>query len=489
MCGVFGIFGFDRHHITPDKLREIGQGILFRGPDNHGQFLDKRVAIGFQRLSIIDSDGGNQPIYNEDKTLVMFCNGEIYNYANLREKLILRGHNFRTASDSEVIVHLYEEYGLDCVEHLNGMFAFVIYDTEQNTLWLVRDRLGIKPLYYFVNNENFVFGSSIDSIIEFIGKQPVSRESIYSYLLTSYIPAPMTIYENIKKVMPGEHVLVSLGGVKLERYWIPDGDDEQTEDISEINSRLMTLVMDSVNLESNVNKDIGLSLSGGLDSSMIAVLAKKNKKIESLKTYTIDFYGKNGTDAVASQTVAQFVGTQHKTTRICVVEQLASLSQLIRMLDEPMADSALIPTYLVAKQAKADGLNVMLSGAGSDEIFAGYARHDIDAFLSPAWISTLPKCILLGFCKAIALFDRNKAFRISSPSNNFAMSISGVDVELLSEIIKDDKFIKKADRYFRRTFPANRKTSLHDLLLLDVLNYLPNNILPRFWITEWSSWH
>lgn len=369
MCGIFGSISIDGDIINDSLLQILSDSMIYRGPDDEGIINKGSWAIGMRRLSIIDISGGHQPISNNNKNIHLVANGEIYNYKELRKDLIKLGYEFKTKSDIEVILHLYIEYGLDAIHHLNGMFAFAIYDENEETLWLARDRLGIKPLYYGWKHDNLIFSSELTGLAKYLNAK-VLKESILDYLGYSYIPAPNTIFEGISKLNPGEEMIISNGSVKNNIYWKPNTTSSYKGNVNDAAIDLDKLLKESVELQLISDVPLGVFLSGGVDSSAIASYAAKINPNIPLETYTIDFNGKEGEDATFAEEVSKLLGTNHHSIKVDADQQFKSLDELIPMMDEPMSDSAIVPTYMLSKLAREHGIKVLLSGAGGDEILA-----------------------------------------------------------------------------------------------------------------------
>lgn len=377
MCGIYGILDASGRSLDRSVIERMGHAMRHRGPDDAGFFADSTMMFGMQRLAIIDVDGGSQPIMNEDESVAAVCNGEIYNFRELRQELREKGHTFRSGSDSEVIVHLYEEHGDKFVERLQGMFAVAVWDRRARRLLLARDRLGIKPLYICANNDRLVFASELKSILEVPGiEREVDRESLQEYLALGYVPAPRSIFRDIEKLPPGVILVAEDGSVSKKRYWRParhaSADNDQRgwkEDIAAaIESAVVKQMVSDVPL--------GAFLSGGIDSSAVVAYMAKNSD-QPVKTYSIGFdTGTGGSyynELPYARQVAKIFNTDHR--EIVVKPDVTSLlPDLLWHMDEPMADAAFITTYLVSKFARED-VTVILSGVGGDELFGGYRRY------------------------------------------------------------------------------------------------------------------
>ena len=369
MCGICG-FNWDDEKL----VRSMAAEMVHRGPDQRGFYTSEGVSLGHRRLSIIDlSEHGRQPMANEDGTVQLAFNGEIYNFQTLRDRLLKRGHRFVSNSDSEVIVHAYEEYGTDCLEELRGMFAFAIWDVSRKQLFVARDRIGIKPLYYYAHGGNFVFASEIKAIL----KAPaVSRElnhqALYDYIGFEFVPAPETMFRNINKLPAGHSITHRNGSTSVKSYWdlslTPGGAPLGAEEAVERERQLLDETVHS-HLVSDV--PLGVFLSGGLDSSAIVAMMRRHVP-GRLRTFTIGYKDKSFSELEYAQQVADHFGTDHE---VLMIDDLKAeyVEDALWHLDEPMTDLSTVPLYLVCKEAKKH-VTVCLSGEGGDESFAGYDR-------------------------------------------------------------------------------------------------------------------
>ncbi len=378
MCGIVGIVEANgRRRYGIDDVTRMADAIVHRGPDDHGLFEDQQVVLGMRRLSIIDLEGGHQPIHNEDRSVWVVNNGEIYNYQRLRQMLITRGHRFETNSDTEVLVHLYEEYGEDFLLHLEGMFAVALWDTRKQKLILARDRIGIKPVYYWAEGASIAFASEIKSIATLPGfSVNVDHGALAEYAGIGYAVAPRTIFEGVHKLPPASALVWEGNEYSVKRYWSPPVDTEEqcsyAEWVERVRAELERAVSD--HLVSDV--PVGAFLSGGIDSSAVVSLMGKSAGQE-LTTYSIGYRGgqvaEYYNELPYARTVAEQLGSEH--CEIEVQPDVASLlPRLIWHLEEPISDSAIMTTYLVSELA-AKSVKVILSGVGGDELFAGYNRY------------------------------------------------------------------------------------------------------------------
>ena len=373
MCGICGIVSFQNQEILNDELlRRMNQSLFHRGPDDQGFYRDNFAALAMRRLSIIDLDTGQQPISNEDGSIWVIFNGEIYNYREVRAQLEAKGHRFKTHSDTEVIVHAYEEYGTGCIQYFNGMFAIAIWERINRRLILVRDRMGIKPLFYWTEGKNLIFGSELKAVVAH-SKVPrrIDLNSLDNFLSLEYIPGPRTIFTDIHKLPPGHLLLFEESGHKLQKYWdIPYSPSEAGEE--ECAETLASLIEDSVRLRLVSDVPLGAFLSGGIDSSSIVAYMSRMSS-EPVQTFSIGFEDDSYNELQDAQVAANHFGTIHRTQ--VIGPDIAGLAEkLIFHLDEPLADFSIFPTFLVSQLASRS-VKVVLSGDGGDELFAGYDTY------------------------------------------------------------------------------------------------------------------
>ena len=374
MCGYIGFVGKnqkntgtqdEREHVLMDMLALIAH----RGPDSQDMYVNDDVALGFRRLSIIDLSTGNQPIYNEDKTKVLIFNGEIYNYQPLREELIKRGHTFYTHTDSEVLVHGYEEYGSDLLQKLRGMFSFVIWDTKNKKLFIARDHFGIKPLYYAKMGETFMFGSEIKGFLKHPDfKKELREEKLSEYLTFSCISGADTFFKNVFKLLPGHFLEYQNGELKITRYFTPQFAITHGKSIEDFSNEISKEFAGSVKAHEIADVEVGCFLSSGVDSSYVAREVSKTRK---LRTYTIGFEDKKYDESDDVITYAKEIGVENKRTLVSSEDYFGSVGNVQYHLDEPLANPSANLLYFVSKLASED-VKVVLSGEGADEMFGGY---------------------------------------------------------------------------------------------------------------------
>ena len=378
MCGICGVIHLDSKPVTERLLEAMNDTLAHRGPSGAGYFIEDHVGLAMRRLSIIDVAGSDQPLYNEDESIVLVFNGEIYNFQDLRDDLNQRGHRFRTAGDGETVAHLYEEYGADCFQHLRGMYAIALWDKREKRLLLARDRMGQKPLYYYKDDKILVFASEIKAILQHPDVPKVSAlntpESIAMLLNYGYVPAPQTAFQGISMLLPAHVLQLDADGCKHYPYWdLPDlaPSDEDANPEPYI-FQLQSLLEESVKLRLISDVPLGAFLSGGLDSSLIVALMRKHSN-SAVKTFSMGFEGDDSFDETPyAQQVAQHLETDH-TAFTVKPDAMGLLSDLVWHHDQPFADSSAIPTYLVSKLTR-EHVTVALTGDGGDELFAGYER-------------------------------------------------------------------------------------------------------------------
>lgn len=404
MCGIAGVID-PKIEEKGVVTREMVSRIFHRGPDEDGFFIDENVALGMRRLSIIDLSTGKQPIWSQDKKKLIFFNGEIYNYLELREELLAKGHIFDTQGDTEVILHMFEEYGEKMLPRLRGMFTFCIYNIETSTIFIARDFFGIKPLYYLMSNPTshtsseakqdrrvIAFSSEIKSFLSFPGfKALVNDSAVYNYLSFQYNPLDETFFKNVYKLPPAHYMRINVinGDVEIKKYW--SFEIEQNEELNEeeTSQKIYQTVRDSVAHHMIADVPVGSFLSGGVDSSIIATLMQEIRCDKKIKTFTVGF--DTLTEGLEASDTSDFLGTDHTEIKIGPDEYFNILPKAVWHFDEPVADPSAIGLYFVAREARKH-VTVVLSGEGADELFGGY-----NIYLEPfarRKISWIPNIIL-----------------------------------------------------------------------------------------------
>jgi asparagine synthase (glutamine-hydrolysing) len=495
MCGIAGFIDLwdeapirdhaDRAHL----LNNMCQVIRHRGPDDQGVLISEGIALGMRRLSIIDLAGGQQPISGEDGTATIVFNGEIYNFLELKQQLQDCGHIFKTNSDTEAIVHAYEEYGISCVDHLRGMFAFALWDNKKKSLFIARDRVGKKPLYYTVTaSGTLVFGSELKVLLEHPGvRREIDLEALDAYLTLGYVPDPLSIFRGIRKLPPASYLIFNNCEVKVSAYWDFQFAPDESKSEEYYIEGLQSLLDESVRLRLMSEVPLGAFLSGGIDSSTVVALMARHMD-QPVKTFSIGFHEDSYNELKYARLTAKKFGTDHHeffvTPQICdIVDELAW------HFDEPFADSSAIPTYMVSKLAR-EHVTVILSGDGGDELFAGYTRYVVDQGRNG--FSYVPRLLRKGVMQPISAhlphgtFGRNFIHNISlDPIDRYLDSVS-VFSRLNKESLYTADFRNRLQdgEWTTRCFhelagKANTGNSLDKLLYIDSKTYLPGDIMTK----------
>ena len=386
----------------------MGNHLIHRGPDDEGYFQHKNIAMGIRRLSIIDLHNGKQPIYSNDRNYVIVYNGEVYNYKELKIELEKKGYHFNTKTDTEVVVNLYQEKGADCLNDLNGMFAFAIYDINKDELFIARDRFGIKPLYYNFKDSTFIFASELKAILQYPNINPtISPNALDLYLTFEYVPAPWTIYEKIYKLEQG-HFLILREGELVNRKWynITYQPKFQSHDPKDYLDEMDDLINKAVQRRTISDVPLGTFLSGGIDSSMICYYLVKNSN-QKVHTFNIGFDEPSFDESSYARQVAEYLGTYHHEQVFTTKEMTDVIPQIFTNMDEPFADASLLPTYLLSKFTR-QNVTVSLSGDGGDEVFAGYPTYY--ARKLAGWIPQWSYPVLKYITNRLPVNDENISF-------------------------------------------------------------------------------
>ena len=514
MCGICGIVDFSGDSVQEDILRKMCQMMIHRGPDDEGVYINHQlqatshqskpsVGLGHRRLSIIDlSVSGHQPMCNEDGTIWIVLNGEIYNYIELVKDLREKGHKFKSNTDTEAIIHLYEEYGEECVKKLRGMFAFTIWDEKEEVLMLARDRPGKKPLLYYYKNGIFCFSSEFSSLLAsgLIDKE-IDPKAINYYLTFGYIPAPMTIYKNVYKLPPAHILIFKNGQVNIKRYWNLDYTKKIEISEEEAASEVLRLLKEAVKIRLQSDVPLGAFLSGGIDSSTIVALMSQLTG-ERVKTFSIGFDDKDYSELKYANKVADTFNTEHHEF-VVKPNVIEILPILIDHYGEPYADSSAIPTYYVSRQTK-QHVTVALNGDGGDEVFAGYERYQavllsemyqkIPAILRNSLFQTIGNLIPDSFGQK----DRLKSIKrfiegAHLPLSKRYLQWIGMFTEKARNDMYTDEFLRKVSdsdplRIISKTLNSSNGLSLLDrLLLTDTMTYLPDDLLVKVDITSMAN--
>jgi asparagine synthase (glutamine-hydrolysing) len=407
MCGITGVMRFGNgDHVESGVVRRMCDVMAHRGPDDEGIYTNGAVGLGMRRLSIIDLTTGHQPISNEDETVWIVFNGEIYNHAEVREKLLARGHQYKTHSDTETIVHLYEEYGRDCVKHLRGMFAFAIWDARNQKLFIARDRLGIKPLYYRLTPEALLFGSEIKVVLTYPGVRPeFYREGLPEYLAFGYLSGEKTLYRGIRKLMPGHTMEVGYDGkLRIDAYWdLANAEADSGHDESYYVRTYREMLEQAVSSHLMSDVPLGVFLSGGVDSSAVAALMTKIRR-SPIESFSVGYTEQAYSELPYARVVAQHLSSIHHEVLVSRQEFFDALPKLIWHEDEPIVWPSSVSLYFVARLAK-ERVKVVLTGEGSDETLGGYTRYAFtlkNASWDRVYRMIIPSAIRRGIRSSIA---------------------------------------------------------------------------------------
>lgn len=398
MCGFVGYINKEKD--KKDNIKKMADLIAHRGPDSEGYYTDENIALGFRRLSIIDLNNGSQPIYNEDKSKVIIFNGEIYNFEPLREDLIKKGHTFTTKTDTEVILHGYEEYGEEILDKLRGMFAFVIYDKNTKELFAARDFYGIKPFYYAKMGNTFIFGSEIKSfLIHPHFKKELNSKMLEYYLTFQYSPGNETFFKNVYKLMPGHYLKYKNGKLEVKKYYEIKFKEDKTKTYDEWKKGIKKRLADSIMAHKISDVEVGSFLSSGVDSSFIAASSDVDK------TFTVGFNNEKYSEISYAKDLSEKINTQNISKVITKEEYFKKLPNIIYYMDEPVADPSAIALYFVTELAS-ENVKVSLSGEGADEIFGGYNIYQEP--LTDAWYYKLPYPIRFVIGKVASIFPHKR---------------------------------------------------------------------------------
>lgn len=423
MCGIFGYYNRDGRSLDADVLTSMGEAIRHRGPDDRGVYATKGMAIGNQRLSIIDLKGGHQPFVSDDGQIIVVQNGEIFNHIELAQELARSGHTCRTHSDTEVLLRLYESEGMGFLHKLNGMFAFAIIDKREQAMYIVRDRIGVKPLYVHDDGRQLTFASEIKSILKAGMPRPaMDKEALHHFLSFNYVPAPYTMYEGIKHLMPGHVMKVTRNGSDTSRWWNladvqPVNGRSEAEWIEEFNA----IIDDAVRLRLRCDVPFGAFLSGGVDSSTVVGLMARHMT-EPVKTFCIGFHDPRYDESVFAQAAADRFSTLHTMERVDP-DMLDLWPMATYHCDQPHGDVSFLPTYRVSELAVRD-VKVVLTGDGADELFAGYDKYK--EFFGKSDVDDLDnKTFQQRYFNSISLFTEEAKLKLYGPE--MRAEVDGID--------------------------------------------------------------
>lgn len=495
MCGIVGKYNFcTKEPVSAKLLKAMCDTIDYRGPDDSGVYVDGHIGLGHRRLSILDlSEQGHQPMASRDKSVWITYNGEIYNFESLKKNLVAKGYTFVSHCDTEVIIYLYLEYGEDCLKYLRGMFAFAVWDSSKNIIFLARDRVGKKPLFYYFDGKTLIFASEIKAILKDSSlNSKINYEAFYDYFKYLYVPDPKTIYKNIYKLKPGHYMVCSSDGIKRKEYWDVSFSNQSNKSEDNISDELLGILDESVKLRMISDVPLGAFLSGGIDSSGIVALMARQKK-DPVTTCSIGFDSEEYDEVEFARIIANKYHTDHH--EFTVKENAEEiLTDLAFYFDEPFADASAVPTYYVSLIAKQE-VTVALSGDGGDENFAGYQKYyidDIENRIRRKIPGPIRKTILPYFSKIFSrgnhpLFQKTKTLlnTLSYESNyGFFLTNTEFDDQLWIDLINDDTKRQIGDydpfsvtKYYYDK--ADTDNHLSKILYTDLKTYLPGDILVK----------
>jgi len=506
MCGIAGILYKGNKSVSIDLLKKMTDTLVHRGPDDEGFYInkDRSFGLGFRRLSIIDLNTGHQPISNEDGTIWVILNGEIYNFLELREGLEKKGHKFSTKTDTEVLVHLYEEKGVDFLQYLRGMFAFCIWDERKKILFLARDRAGKKPLVYTENNGDIIFASEVKAILQHPGiASGIDYKSMDHYLTYGYSFPGRTMFSNIKKLPPANYLVCDRNGIKIERYWSLDYSDKLKLHESEYGNLIFNSLKEATKLRMISDVPLGALLSGGVDSSAVVALMSELSN-RPVKTFSIGFDEKNYSELDYARLIAKRFNAEHHEF-IVKPDVLAILPKLIWHYNEPFGDSSCIPTYYVANMARKH-VTVVLNGDGGDESFAGYERYI--AFKFSEQLKLVPKPVLKAAYLSLNKINRvfnNRETTQASKICTFINILSSYDKKyiyprLISYFTPEEKeklynqdFRRNIENGYSFDFLADilegfkKYNAVDRVMAADILTYLPEDLLVKMDIATMAN--
>ena len=480
MCGICGFTGevLDENENREAVLRRMTDVITHRGPDSSGFYLGDGIAMGFRRLSIIDiTESGDQPIYNEDKTLVLTFNGEIYNYRPLREELLAKGHTFRTQTDSEVLVHGFEEWGPGLLNRLRGMFGFAIWNTKEKSLFLARDFFGIKPLHYSMQDGRFLYGSEIKSLLAFPGfRRKFNARALDRYISFEYMPPPETFFEDVFLLPPAHYLVLKDGKIEITRYWEPKFRPEEGMTEEEAVQAIADVFEDSVAAHKISDVEVGCFLSSGVDSSYVSTY------FAGQKTFTVGFdYGERYNEIDFAKDLSEKIGLEHHYKVISPEEYWGNIRKVQYHMDQPVADASCIALYFVSKIAS-EYVKVVLSGEGADELFGGYnIYHEPDDLAGYQKLPLFLRRAAAAVAKALPFSFRGKSFLIRGAQTieeNFIGNCSMFTMEEKRRLLKPGLPCTRPQEVTKPVY--DRAQGLDDVTkmqLLDINVWLAGDIL------------
>ncbi len=492
MCGIVGLIVSRQTSSAFESLRRMAKVIAYRGPDDEGFFEvptrdnERFVGLGHRRLSIIDLGTGHQPISNEDGSVQIVFNGEIYNYQELREELIKRGHRFITASDTETIVHAYEEYGESCVQRFRGMFAFAIWDANRQRLFLARDRFGKKPLFIYARDGVLLFASEIKALLTFSGIQTgVDQEAVWDYLSYRYVPAPKTLFTNIRKLMPGSYAVWENGALNETRYYSPPDRQPYADGQTPPDpvGAFLSLLEESVRIRMISDVPFGAFLSGGVDSSAVVGLMTRHSALP-VKTFSVGFAETAYSELAYAREIADQFATDHHELIVSQNHLIDELPALVRFRDAPVSEPSDIPIYLLSKDARRS-VKMVLTGEGSDEFLGGYPKHVFERYVGA--YQRIPSLLRHDLIEPLIYAMPYRFHRAKTAIRNLGLADPAERLPrwfgALSRQEKDDLVsfnpLRKIDNSGIQLEPVSGNSPLRRILYFDQTSWLPDNLLER----------
>ncbi|WP_299455622.1 asparagine synthase (glutamine-hydrolyzing) [uncultured Microscilla sp.] len=494
MCGITGIFHFDKdRRVQQNILKQMTDIIHHRGPDGEGFYCHNNIGLGHRRLSIIDLSTGDQPMFNDDRSIALIFNGEIYNYIELKEELKTLGHRFHTTSDTEVIIRAYEQWGIDCQNKFNGMWGFALWDKHKQQLLLSIDRLGIKPLHYGIHDNTLLFGSEIKSLLAYGFPTKPNDEVLGLYLTLSYLPAPYTYYKDIKKLQPGHCLIIREGQVTEKKYWdIPQVPEAQMlTDKVQVYEQFESILKDAVKIRMRSDVPFGAFLSGGLDSSSVVALMSQIAS-QPVETFTIGFQDKAYDESHLAQEVATRFNTKHTLNYVQPDSFEEALKHILFHYDEPFGDSSAIPTGYVSKYAR-QNVKMVLTGDGGDEVLSGYTVYQGEKFAHQ--YQKLPGFIRKGIPNAVNVSSKlmrgrlkytlNRISAVTEASNQgfiprLINKVSWVEKGVLQNLMGDSSKYMTIEDYFHDVFAqCNYQDPFYQVMYFNLKISLPFDMLTK----------
>ncbi|NOY85441.1 MAG: asparagine synthase (glutamine-hydrolyzing) [Nitrospirae bacterium] len=494
MCGIAGIFDLKGKKVDEGDVRAMAISLKHRGPDGIGSYAEGEIALGHTRLAVIDLKRGDQPIFNEDRSVVVVFNGEIYNFEEIRNELLEKGHQFSSTCDTEVIVHLYEEMGIDCVKRFRGMFAFALWDTRLNKLFLARDIVGKKPLYYALEEGRLFFASEIKALLGVGLELPINLHSLALFFKYQFIPGTESIYNNIYSVPPAHLLSIDQDGIDSRRYWSPPRPENAIKSEAEYCSSLRETLDEAVRIRLISDVPLGAFLSGGVDSAIVVGLMTQEKS-EGVETFSIGFKDESYDETPFARQTAAFFKTRHRHETL-EYDWENALPKILGQFDQPFGDASAIAVYQLSKMTR-QSVTVALSGDGSDEIFAGYRRYvgrklvryywRLPTYLRKKWLERVSDILPEGtayyadsFIKQFRLFIQLSKRLEENPNEMLPLAFTDDDfLELLVPEIREQVLSNKENKVWVLAESFSNLDEVSQMMWTDFHSYLPDDILTK----------